>query len=158
MMNNWTKWDDLFKSYGTKYNVDWKWLKAICMNESSLGNHKSVALGLANPKDVQKSASEDGKSWGLMQMTIPTAKGLDMLVTPEKLNRPEYSIDLASQYVSQLKKMFRPGDTRHLEWVVKSYNQGPGATKNEILGKGGGKANEYWKRFQQNLILVSAYF
>ena len=157
-MANWNRFDDLFKKYGEKFGVDWKWLKAICMNESSLGTNASVAIGLASPKNVTGSQSKDGKSWGLMQLTISTAKSLDMLVTPEKLNQPEYSIDLCAQYVSQLKKMFKPGDPRYTEWVIKSYNQGPGNTKNEMIGKGGNFDPGYWKQFQQNLALVNAYF
>ena len=158
MMENWTKFDALFKQYGSKYLVEWRWLKAIAMNESSLGTNKSVALGMANPNNVMGSTSHDGKSWGLMQLTCKTAKTLDMLATPEKLNNPEYSIDLAAQYVSQLKKMFRPNDPRYTEWVIKSYNQGPGNTKNEMIGKSSGFAGEYWRRFKQNLDLVGAYF
>ncbi len=156
MTENFNKWDDLFKLYGEKYYVDWKLLKAICMNESSLGTNKSVAIGLANPKNIAQSTSKDGKSWGLMQLTLTTAKSLDLLVTPQKLNDPEYSIDLASQYIAQLKKFFKPADLRYLEWVVKSYNAGPTAIRKQI-NTPTGLADEYWRRFKNNMDIVIAY-
>ncbi len=157
MTENWERWDNLFKTMGAKHSVDWKILKAICMTESSLGTNKSVALGLANPKNTSGSASSDGKSWGLMQVRLKTARDLDLLVTPEKLNNAEYSIDLAAKYVSQLKKIFRTPDVRYLEWVIKSYNSGPGNVKKEMKGEIQGFANEYWRRFKNNYELVSAY-
>ncbi len=157
MQENWTKFDHLFKTYGAKYNVDWKILKAIAMTESSLGTNKSVALGLANPKNVAGSASSDGKSYGLMQVTLRTAKDLDLLVTPEKLNNAEYSVDLAAKYVSQLKKIFRTPDVRYLEWVIKSYNSGTNNVKKEMKGEIQGFANEYWRRFKNNYDVITAY-
>ncbi len=157
MTENWQRWDYYFKLYGEKYGVDWKILKAICMNESSMGTNKSVAAGLVNPKNVAASASSDGKSYGIMQVTLSTARGIDPSVTPQKLNLPEYSIDLAAQYLAEIKKMFSPGDLRYLEWVIKSYNQGPGNTRKEADGKIQGYAAEYWRRFKNNLEIVSAY-
>lgn len=150
---NWTRFDYLFKRYGTLYGVPWTHLKAIAMNESSLGAAKSVAIGLSNPNNVTDSKSSDGKSWGLMQVTITTARGLDPSATEVKLNNPDYSVRLAAQYVSQLRKMFSYSDPRFLEYVIKSYNQGPGNTKNEIK-TGKGYANEYWERFKRNLAKV----
>ncbi len=150
----WTKYDPLFKKYGMQNGVNWMWLKAIAINESSLGTNKSVACGIANPLNAAGSASHDGKSWGLMQITLTTAKWLDLLATPEKLNNPEYSVELASQFVSQLGKHFDPKSYRFMEWVVKAYNQGAGNTKKEIEGKITGYAEDYWKKFQQNLFLV----
>ncbi len=156
MTENFHRWDYYFKEAETKHNVDWRWLKAIAMNESSLGTNKSVAIGLANPKNVAGSASSDGKSYGLMQITLATAKSMEPSVTPQKLNIPEYSIDLAARYVAELKKMFSITDFRYVEWVIKSYNQGPGNTKKEIEGKPG-FADEYWKRFKNHLDVVIAY-
>ncbi len=150
----WTKYDKLFKKYGMESGVSWMWLKAIAINESSLGTHASVRNGIANPLNAAGSASHDGKSWGLMQVTLSTAKMLDMLATPEKLNNPEYSIELAAEYLSQLGKFFDPKDMRFVQYVVKSYNQGPGNTKKEIAGKIMGYAEDYWKKFQHNLFLV----
>ncbi len=157
MTENFNRWDYYFKQAGEKWSVDWKLLKAISMNESSLGTNKSVKLGLENPKNVAGSASSDGKSWGIMQMTIKTAKDFDPTVTPQMLNNPEYSIDLAAQFIKHLKKYFKPTDLRYTEWVVKSYNQGMSNTKDEIAGKNLGFANEYWRRFKNNYEVLQAY-
>jgi soluble lytic murein transglycosylase-like protein len=153
---NWTKFDALFKLYGAQFGVPWEYLKAIALNESSLGTANSVALGIRNPYDIEGSKSYDGLSWGLMQVTIKTARGLDPAATEVKLNNPEYSIKLAAKYIGQLQKMFSTVDQRYLEWVIKSYNQGPGNSKKERDGKSEGFAQEYWDRFQRNLERVSA--
>lgn len=141
----WRRFDALFKKYGTRYSVDWIMLKSIALNESSLGRASSVARGLANVNDVEGSKSSDGKSWGLMQVTLTTAKTMDPLATPQKLNNPEYSIDLGARYLSELKKSFSKE-----EYIVKSYNQGPGNMRKEISGLTSGYANEYWARYQRN--------
>lgn len=157
----WHRFDGLFQKYGVVYGVSWKWLKAIAMNESSLGQARSVAHGLASPSDIEGSKSSDGLSWGLMQVTIKTALTMDPSATPEKLNNPEYSVKLGAQYIMKLKGMFTPGEPRYVEWVIKSYNQGPGNTKNEIKGQISNPAwhdrvEEYWARFQRNLAKVEA--
>lgn len=141
------KYDSLFKLYGAD---DWKVLKAIAMNESSLGEYPSVKKGLLNPSDVEGSKSHDGLSWGLMQMTIPTARDFDSDATPMMLNNPEYSVRLAARFLRSLKRQFS-----ELEYVVKAYNQGAGNTKKELEGKHGGYANEYWERFQRNLRIIN---
>lgn len=152
---NWHQYDGIFRQYGTIYGVNWQHLKAISLNESNLGRAPSVALGLIDPGNIQGSKSSDGKSWGLMQVTLTTAKSLDPLATERKLNDPNYSVQLAARYISELKKMFKTSDPRFLEWVIKSYNQGPGNTKKEIQS-GKGYADEYWERFKQNLRKVEA--
>lgn len=149
--SNWTKFDALFKKYGTKYGVDWQFLKAIALNESSLGTAKSVARGFENPYDIEGSKSYDGLSWGLMQVTVKTARDLDPFATEIKLNNADYSIDLAAKYLARLQAMFLRDDPRWLEWTIKSYNQGPGNSKKERDGKIQGYAEEYWQRFQRNL-------
>lgn len=152
---NWNRWDNAFKSAGSTFGVPWTWLKAIALNESSLGAYPSVARGLASPTDIQGSKSQDGLSWGLMQVTIKTARGLDPNATEVKLNDPIYSINLAAKYLSQLSSQFPKVDSRYVEYVIKSYNQGPGNTKKEIAS-GKGYADEYWSRFQRNLEKVEA--
>ena len=147
----WTRFDALFQKYGSKHGVEWKYLKAIALNESDNGREKSVARGLATPTDVQGSKSSDGKSWGLMQVTLTTARGLDPQATEVKLNNPEYSIDLAARYLAQLQRTFPMIETRWLEWTIKSYNQGPGNTAKERRGEIKGYAQAYWDRFQRNL-------
>lgn len=149
--DNWTRFDALFVKYGARYKVDWKWLKAIAMNESSLGRVASVARGLEVPGDIEGSKSQDGKSWGLMQVTVTTAKDLDPNATAQRLNDPNYSVMIAAMYISRLQKKFSMVDTRWQEWVIKSYNQGPGNTMKEQRKQIDGYAEEYWTRFQRNL-------
>lgn len=145
-----THFDDLFKNVATKYQLDWMMLKAIAANESNVGRYPSVALGMQNPTDWEKSKSQDGKSWGLMQVTLTTARDWDPNATPTLLNNPAYSVDLAARYLQWLYGRFPSIDGRLTEWVVKSYNQGPGNTANERAGKNSGYANEYWDRYQRN--------
>ena len=147
----WRKFDALFQRSGSDYGVNWAWLKAIALNESDLGREKSVERGLNFPLDIDGSKSSDGKSWGLMQVTLSTAKTMDPGATPIKLNNAAYSVNLAARYIQTLMGYFPKSDPRYLEWVVKSYNQGPGNTNKEKSGVGGGYANEYWARFQRNL-------
>ena len=148
------QFDNLFINAAKKYGVNWRWLKAIAMNESSLGQAPSVKKGLLNPSDVQSSKSSDGLSWGIMQVTLKTAKSMDPKATEVKLNDPIYSVDLAAKYISQLKAYYSQTDPRFIEWIVKSYNQGPGNTRKEIQGNKG-YADEYWARFQRNLTKIN---
>lgn len=157
--SNWTKYDALFEKYGRQFGVPWTWLKAIALNESNLGLAPSVAHGLRYPADIEKSKSSDGLSWGLMQVTIKTARALDPSATEVKLNNPEYSIKLAAQLVGQNIKMFDRSNARYVEAVIKSYNQGPTHTRNELAGRISNPqwhdhVKEYWARFQRNLKLV----
>lgn len=145
-----TRFDESFKRFASLFNIDWLVLKAICMNESSLGLHKSVALGLIHPTDIEGSKSDDGKSWGLMQFTIPTARDFDKSVTEEKLNNADYSIRLGAQFVAWLYARFPVTDPRRTEWVIKSYNQGIGNTNKEKNGLIAGYAQEYFERFKRN--------
>lgn len=150
------RFDPLFRKYAGNYlkipGYDgFKIMKAICMNEAGLGVvaggiEKSVKIGLENPNDVDGSKSSDGKSWGLMQLTIPTARDFDSTATPQKLNDPEFSIRISAQYIAWTSLRFKTSDPRYLEWVVKSYNQGVGRTNSEMTG-GTGYANEYWARW-----------
>lgn len=133
LKNVWFKFDDLFKKYSSIYGINWKWLKAIALNESLLGENELVKQGLA---------SSDGLSYGLMQITLKTAKWLnsDIAVSPAQLNNPEFSIKLASKYLNYLSKIF-PNDQRK---IIMSYNQGEGNTK-----AGREYALEYYNRFNR---------
>lgn len=148
-LGSWNLYDALFKKYGGINSVDWMWLKAIALNESNLGKEKSVLRGIQMPSDIDGSKSYDGFSWGLMQVTLRTAQGIDSSATAQKLNDPEYSVKLAAKYVATLKSYFNPFDDLFLEKVIKSYNQGPGNTQ-----KNKPYADEYWSRFQRNLTRV----
>lgn len=149
-------YDDLFKRYAAVNAIDWRWLKVFAEVESTTGKHPRVARGLAFPEDVEGSKSEDGLSWGLMQMTVVTARDFDKTATPQKLNNPEFTIKLAAQFVASLKRQFGsvPRD------VAMAYNQGAGNQKRFIQLEKEGKllvtqypaARNYWKKWQ------SAYY
>lgn len=145
--NTKASFDDLFRKYSAQFGLDFYVVKAVCMKESTLGTHPRVLAGLRNPADIEGSKSEDGKSWGLMQITIPTARDMDPTATAEKLNNPEYSVRLACQYLAWLYLRFSATDPRRTEWVIKSYNQGLGNTQKEMRGEIKGYATDYFKKF-----------
>ena len=155
----WTAFDPLFQRYAKQYGLDWKMLKAIAMNESGLSPagwiEGSVARGLANPADVAGSKSSDGKSWGLMQVILPTAKDFDSSATAEKLNNPEYAVRIAAQFIAWLTLQFPSSEARYTEWIVKSYNQGRGNTAKERRGEIAGYAGVYWDRYLRNYAKIS---
>lgn len=153
--DSFTQFDALFQKYGTSYGVSWRVLKAIAMNESSLGQNERVALGIREPANIEGSKSEDGKSWGLMQLTVPTASDFVPDTTPVELNDPDFSIRVAAQFIAWIQKQFPLVDPRWQEWVIKSYNQGVGNTNKERAGRIDGYAGEYWSRFQRNLNRIS---
>lgn len=146
-------YDHWFKQYAPR-GIDWTVLKKIAVIESALGQNSRVKRGLENPSDVEGSKSYDGLSWGLMQMKPSTAKDFDSAATPEKLNNPEYSIQLAGLYLNWARSYLlrntnlQESDPRFLEFLVKSYNQGVGATVNEIKYQSKNYAGNYWTKFQ----------
>ncbi len=142
---NWTKWDEFFQRYASSTGVTFEMLKAICMNESSLGRNPAVAHGLLNPTDISGSASEDKKSWGLMQLTMPTACDYDPECSPEKLNDPIYSVKIASLFLNALWVSFG-----NEEDVVRAYNAGGGAVRRNPK-----IAQEYWARYQAHRGLIA---
>lgn len=148
---NFTRWDPLFQKYAATfkgtYPVHWKHLKAICMNESSLGAARSVAHGLTYPSDKEGSASTDKKSWGLMQTTLPTSGDMRPGTTFSDLNNPEISVMIGAKYFAWLMSRYR-GD---LFKAVISYNQGPGNTEKGVRSAA---ALEYWDRFNRNLAKI----
>lgn len=123
--DSFTHFDGLFKRYGKESGVPWTWLKAICMNESSLGQAASVSIGLADPSDIEDSVSTDGKSWGLMQLTLATARSLsgNPSLQAVSLNDPNTSVRLAAKLLVELIGTFGIDDR---ESVIRAYNGGPG--------------------------------
>lgn len=149
--DSWTRWDALFKKYGAQYGVPWTWLKAIAMNESSLGEHPSVKRGIASPGDADGSKSSDGKSWGLMQLTLPTARDYAPQAQVKDLNDPDFSVRIAARFIQFLMRQIPTVSARYQEFVIKSYNQGLGNSRKEMAGSIAGYAQEYWERFRRNL-------
>lgn len=135
---NWGKYDSLFRDASLRYGVPFKYLKGIAMIESSLGLDPRVKSG---------GVSSDGKSWGLMQFTLPTAQDFDSGATPQKLNNDVYSVDLAGQFLKSLMKQF-PNDERK---VIMSYNQGAGNTR-----AGKQYAAAYYTKFVNAVTLIES--
>lgn len=140
-------WDMLISKYSKSTGVPFEWIKSIMMNESALCQAKSVRRGLENPQDVQGSKSSDGKSWGLMQLTLPTARSIESTVTEAGLNDPEISIRIASKYLAYLGRL----KNWNQEAVIRSYNGGPGYL-NTVAGKR--DTPIYYERFLKNLAIV----
>jgi len=124
------KYDPIFKKYSKIYRVPWRWIKAVAWNESSIGTAKSVMQGLKNSSDIEGSKSFDGKSWGIMQVTLATARELRPGTTVQDLNNPDISISLGAQYLGKMMARF-DGDR---EKVIRAYNGGPGFEKT-VLGR-----------------------
>lgn len=137
-----TKWDYLFHQYSSAYSVPWRWMKAICMNESNLGQATSVANGIANPDDVSGSTSSDGLSWGLMQTTLATAGQFEPGTTAEDLNNPDTSVRIAGKYMQWVMNNYFDDE----ESVVRAYNGGPGFKD--------ASTNTYWSRYQANAATI----
>lgn len=146
-----TQFDELFKKYSPQLKVlTWRDLKSIAYIESTIGLNPRVARGLLNPTDIEGSKSYDGKSWGLMQVTLTTGMDYDSTVTAVKLNNPDYSVWIAVQHLKRLESIFNKSDPRFKEWVIKSYNQGQGNTLKEMKQSDPTKyvaASQYWKKF-----------
>lgn len=137
------KYDSLFQKYGAIYQVPWRWLKAICIVESDLGRDKRVKIGLQNPFDYEGSKSSDGLSWGIMQVTLKTAKALaGESVSIADLNNPEVSVKLAAQLMRENINRF---GIEARESIVRAYNGGP---------KFGAATLPYLAKFEAAILVV----
>lgn len=123
-----TTYDELFKKYASRYGLDWKMLKAIALNESSLGLNKGL-----EPK---------GGTVGLMQIKLSTARDYFKNLSDLDMYKDEIQVMSASAFLADLKKQFN-GDIKK---IVMSYNQGAGATR---LGRT--YALPYWEKYQKHL-------
>lgn len=134
----WNRYDSLFQKYAKLNGIDWHWLKAFACQESRLATDSRTKIG---------AVSGDGKSWGLMQITLATALALGSgPIEGTALNDPELSIKLAAKLVAELNRTF-PGD---LHKMAISYNQGATNTRNgkDYTGAywgGAGASNPGWK-------------
>ncbi|MGE4109037.1 MAG: transglycosylase SLT domain-containing protein [Bacteriovoracia bacterium] len=142
------RWDTQIRQAAQKHRVPWRWIKAVMMNESNLGRAPSVARGLAFPADIDGSKSSDGKSWGLMQVTLPTAREMRPGTTEADLNNPAISIDLGAQYLA---KMIARFGLSNRDSVARAYNGGPGFMQSE---RGRTMTAQYLEKFLKNLAEV----
>lgn len=139
----WTKFDSLFKRYGSTYGVPWRWLKATAIVESSLGENPRVKRGIEVPQDIEGSKSYDGLSWGLMQVILKTANAFEPGTTAIQLNNPDVSVRLAAKLFQENIKRFGKED---LESIARAYNGGP---------KFGAATLPYWVKWQAALKTVT---
>lgn len=116
------RWDSLIEKYCKIYDVPFSWAKAIMMTESSLGQDPRVQAGLMDPENIEASKSGDGKSWGLNQLTLSTARMFAPTVEISDLNDPDTNQDIATQYMAYLIRL----KGLNGEAFARSYNGGPG--------------------------------
>lgn len=86
--------------------------------------------------DAVNGTDPNGGSWGLMQLTMPTAKQYSQRIAEaEDLLDPDKNVEAGSAYLAHLKNSFERqyplSDPAHA-WVT-AYNQGPG---NLLKGRG----------------------
>lgn len=93
------------------YNVPETWIRAVILTESS-----------GNPNAFRSTSPRD-TSYGLMQLTLPTALGLGFSGDPNNLFDPETNIDLGTKLLGQLRQRF--GDD--VSAVYSAYNSGGGS-------------------------------
>lgn len=143
LTTDWNMYDAWFKQYSGA--LDWRVLKAIALNESSLGQNKLVK---------NKQWSSDGQSRGLMQLTVPTANDYES-VEYQDLDDPETSIRIAGKFLNHLWNKFGSVDS-----VVRAYNQGEGNEAKLLKYRAQGytdkyeAAEEYLARFKRNYKLA----
>lgn len=144
-----TVYDTEFKKRATEYGLDWKMLKAIAMIESWLGTYR----GVVDTPDERANAlnapdSSDKLSAGIMQVTKITARDYYPNADWRDLQDPAFSIKVAAQHLSMLKRLSKAYPQRENEFMIKSYNQGQGNTAKEFSGKiSQGYANNYWQKY-----------
>lgn len=103
-------WDDYFKEYGKKYNLDWRLIAAIAFHESTF-----------NP---------EGRSWagagGLMGIMPATARSMG--VNSVELFIPETNVMLGTQYLRKLIDIFAAveDENEQVKLALASYNGGIG--------------------------------
>lgn len=125
------QYDALFLKYASKYGLDAKMLKAIALNESTLGKNKGY--------------EPIGGTTGLMQIKLSTARDFFKNLTATQLENDEIQIETASAFLASLKKQF-VGDERK---IVMSYNQGAGNTR-----AGKEYAKPYWEKYLKHRQLI----
>lgn len=96
----------LIKAAADKYNVEEALIYAVIKQES-----------LFNEGIVSRSAA-----YGLMQITLPTARGMSQDITVKELSTPSANIDLGTRYLRKLLDVYEGDITK----VIAAYNGGMG--------------------------------
>ena len=170
LLSDTPNYDDLFKKYSAIDGLDIisgdgaRVLKAIAWKESSMNTHRSAKAGLKNPYDVEGSKSEDGLSYGLMQLRWETADwllrkyyGKSLVIdkndpnfknTVAYLNNPENSIMLAAKLLKYHTTLFDKKNPNFHKAVVTSYNRGAGNILREVKTNiFSDRTNAYWNPY-----------
>jgi soluble lytic murein transglycosylase-like protein len=121
------EYDALFIKYANKEGLDWKMLKAISMNESSLGKNKGY--------------EPIGGTVGLMQIKLSTASDYYDNLTSNDMYDDEIQVMTASAFLRDL--LDKTGND--IKKAVMSYNQGLGNTL-----KGKTYASSYYEKYINN--------
>lgn len=155
--DSFTAYDSLFKAAGKSWDVPWRWLKTIAWIESDLGRDASVQAGILDPNSPD-SVSADGLSYGLMQLTLPTANRPRVRPgsTKRDLNTPALAVDIAARYVHELSLHYFPGDQlAQKENIIRAYNGGPGWKNSSAQALE--NTSDYFDHFvnKLNLVLLS---
>lgn len=147
---NYSRWDEMMCFACRLSPVPWHWMKLIAMVESALGQNPRVKAGLDHPADTESSKSEDGLSWGLLQLKPSTAKDFDPNASARLLNDPAYTFKIGAALLTRLYKNFKGEE----QWVIKAWNQGQGNTEKEKAGLIPGHAANYWNKYQSYKVLI----
>jgi len=103
-----TDFDDIIDRYAQQFGLDALLIRAVIMQESSW---RPDVMGY------------DGKSIGLMQITLPLAQDyFGRTVTFEDIADPDINIHIGAWYLAKLMRRYG-GD---LNKVLDGYNEGPG--------------------------------
>lgn len=108
------------------FNKELQYLPLVEQAASKYGVPPSLILGhikqesAFNPMARLDEPALGDASWGMMQLLLRTAQGLDPAATASKLLDPAYNIDLGTKYIAQNMARY-PGD---IQAAIAAYNAG----------------------------------
>lgn len=101
--------DDLITGASVKYSIPESWIRAVIDVESAW-----------NP-NAYRYVSEKDRSWGLMQLTLPTARGLGWKGSnTDDLFDPALNIELGTKLLAENRRRFGDDFRR----IYSAYNSG----------------------------------
>jgi soluble lytic murein transglycosylase-like protein len=102
--------DSIIAMYSNQFGVPESWTRAVILTESS-----------GDPNAFRSTSPRD-TSYGLMQLTLPTAQALGFIGDPTLLFDPDTNIRLGTKLLGQLRSRY--GDDASA--VYSAYNSGNG--------------------------------
>lgn len=114
----------LIKNAASEYGISIDWICGIIAHESSFNANATNLFG----GDLKR-----GGAWGLMQLTLDTARDYDKDITKDQLLIPDINIDIGCQHLARIKKRWGG----QLKTVLCVYNSGrpPERAPHETLDK-----------------------